>query len=161
MNTQEIISELMSSDIYAEHPGCGGEFKISKSILFDGTKPFPLKAIEVQKKLEEDLQNMQETLNKKMKRATTGAQTTAKAVNVGKLLEKVLPTMKGFDWELSDCRFLGEPIDFVIFHGLSAGKIDSIRFLEIKSGNAKLNQHQKDVQKAIENKKVRYEEFHE
>jgi len=159
MNPEEIIQLLKKSNIYAEHPGCGGEFKISESLLFDGTKPFPFEATEVQKNLEEALKNRQEELKKSMKRATTGAQTTAKAVNAGKLLEKVFPTMSDFKWELSDCRFLGEPIDLVIFHGLTKGKVDSIRFLEVKSGEARLNKHQKSIKEAIEAKKVRFEEF--
>ncbi len=159
MDTEEIIQLLKKSDIYAEHPGCGGEFKISDALLFDGTKPFPFKATEVQKNLEEALKKRQEVLDKSMKLATTGAQTTSKSVNAGKLLEKVFPTMKDFKWELSDCRFLGEPIDLIIFHGLTAGKIASIDFLEVKSGKAVLNKHQKDVKEAIENNKVKYEEF--
>ena len=159
MKTEEMIRLLKKSDIYAEHPGCGCEFKISKALLFDGTKPFPFKAIEVQKNLEEALRDRQEELKKSMKRATTGAQTTTKSVNFGKLLEKFLLTMKDFKWELSDCRFLGDPIDFVIFQGLSAGKIESVRFMEVKSGNARLNDHQKNIKEAIENNKIKYEEF--
>ena len=159
METEEIIQLLKKSDIYAEHPACGGEFKISDALLFDGTKLFPFKAIEVQKNLEEGLKKRQEELKKSMKRATTGAQITAKSVNIGKLLEKVFPTMKDFKWELSDCRFLGEPIDFVIFPGLSTGKVESIKFLEVKSGKAVLNKHQKNIKEAIENNKIKYEEF--
>ena len=159
MNTEEIIQILKKSNIYAEHPACGGEFKISDALLFDGTKPFPFKAIEVQKNLEEQLKEKLEELKNSMKKATTGAQSTAKSVNVGKLLEKVFPTMADFKWELSDCRFLGEPLDLIIFHGLTSGKVDSIRFLEIKSGKAKLNEHQKNIKDAIEKKKIKYEEF--
>jgi len=96
-----------------------GEFKISDALLFDGTKPFPFKAVEVQKNLEDELIKRNEELKKSMKRASRGAQTTSKAVNAGKLLEKVFPTMADFKWELSDCRFLGEPIDLIIFHGLT------------------------------------------
>ena len=159
MKTEEIIQLLKESDLYAEHAGCSGEFKISEALLFDGTKPFPFKAVEVQENLEKMLKQKQEELKKSMKRATTGAQTTAKSVNVGKLLEKVFPTMKDFEWELSDCRFLGDPIDLVIFHGLTAGNVESIRFLEVKSGKAVLNKHQKSVKEAINNHKVKYEEF--
>ncbi|MEK6945578.1 MAG: Holliday junction resolvase-like protein [Nanoarchaeota archaeon] len=159
METEEIIKLLKESDIYAEHSACDSEFKISDALLFDGTKPFPFKAAEVQKNLEEGLKKRQEELKKSLKRATTGAQTTAKSTNVGKLLEKVFPTMNDFKWELSDCRFLGDPIDIVIFHGLTAGKVESIRFLEVKSGKAVLNKHQKSIKEAVENNKVKYEEF--
>ena len=159
METEEIIQLLKKSDIYAEHSGCGCEFKISEALLFDGTKPFPFKALEVQKNLEEKFKERQEELKKSMKRATTGAQTTSKSVNAGKLLEKVFPTMKDFKWELSDCRFLGEPVDLIIFNGLTAGKVDSINFLEVKSGAARLNEHQKSIKEAIVNNKVKFEEF--
>lgn len=154
MKIEEVISELKKSSLYAEHSGCGGEFKLSDTILFDGTKPFPEKAKLIQIKLLEELKNQEEELKKSIKRATTGAQITAKAVNVGKLLEKVFPTMKDFKWDLSDCRFLGEPIDFITFDGLERGNIKSIKFVEIKSGNAKLNDHQKSVRDAIEDKKL-------
>ena len=40
METEEIIAQLNCSEIYARH-SCGGEFKLSKAFLFDGTKPFP------------------------------------------------------------------------------------------------------------------------
>ena len=51
METEEIIQLLKKSDIYAEHSTCGCEFKISDALLFDGTKSFPFKAIEVQNNL--------------------------------------------------------------------------------------------------------------
>ena len=43
MNTAELIQQLKQSSLYAECL-CGGEFKLSDAILFDGTKPFPPKA---------------------------------------------------------------------------------------------------------------------
>jgi hypothetical protein len=52
---------------------CGGEFKLSESILFDGTKPFPEETLEVQKNLEESLKTREETLKKRMKLATKTA----------------------------------------------------------------------------------------
>ena len=159
MNTEEVISSLKNSGLYAEHIGCGNEFKLSDALLFDGTKPFPLKALEIQNNLQIQLTEKEEELKKRLKRATTGAQVTAKSVNVGKLLEKVLPTMKNFAWDLPDCRFLGEPIDFITFDGLMRGKLEAIKFVEIKSGKAKLNDHQKSVKDAIEDKKVDYKEF--
>jgi predicted Holliday junction resolvase-like endonuclease len=138
---------------------CGEEFKLSDAILFDGTKQFPQEALETQKQLQEELKSREEDLKKKKTLATTRAMNTAKAVNIGKNLEKVLPTLKDFKWELPDSRFLGDPIDLMTFNGLSAGKVNSLSFIEVKSGNAKLNQHQKSVKDAIADKKVSYKEF--
>jgi len=158
MNTEEIIKQLKSSNIYAECQ-CGGEFKLSQAILFDGTKPFPQEALEIQKQLKEQIKGREDELKKRKKLATEKAQITTKAVNIGKNLEKVLPTLKDFKWELPDSRFLGDPIDLITFNGLSAGKVNSINFIEVKSGNARLNGHQKSIKDAIEDKKVSYKEL--
>jgi predicted Holliday junction resolvase-like endonuclease len=149
---------LRESNLYAECP-CGGEFKLSRSILFDGTKPFPEKALEIQKQLKEKLKDREEELKKRRKLATEKAQITTKAVNIGKSLEKVLPTMRDFKWPVPDSKFLGDPIDLMVFNGLSVNKVKSINFVEVKSGKARLNKHQESIRDAIEEQKVSYKVF--
>ena len=158
MNTEELIKKLKESNLYAEC-SYGEEFKISEAILFDGTKPFPMEALEAQENLKKTLKEKEDDLKKRKKLATEKAEITATAVNVGKNLEKVLPTMKDFKWELPDCRILGDPIDMITFNGLSMNKIDSISFIEVKSGGARLNNHQKSIKDAVEDKKVSYKVF--
>lgn len=158
MNTDQLINELKKSNLYAECM-CGEEFKLSEAFLFDGTKTFPSQALEIQKSLNEALKERLEDLKKRKKLATKKAEITTKAVNVGKNLEKVLPTMRDFKWQLPDSRFLGDPIDLMIFNGLSASKIESISFIEVKSGNARLNEHQKSIKDAIEDKRVSFRVF--
>jgi len=158
MNIEQLIQKLRASDLYAECP-CGEEFKLSESILFDGTKAFPEEALEIQKNLEESLITREDTLKKRIKLATKTAQITTKAVNIGKNLEKVLTTMKDFKWPAPDSKFLGDPIDLIIFNGLSRNKVESINFVEVKSGNARLNDHQKSIRDAIAEQKVSYKVF--
>jgi len=158
MITREIIDKLKNSDLYAECP-CGGEFKLSDAILFDGTKPFPPEVKEVQEKYEEELKQREKDLEKSKKLATEGATITTTAVNIGKSLEKVLPTMDDFKWQIPDCRFLGDPIDLITFNGCCQNKIESIGFIEVKSGKARLNKNQRRVRDAVRDKKVIYEVF--
>ena len=158
MNIKQLIKKLRESNLYAECP-CGGEFKLSRSILFDGTKPFPKKALEIQKQLKEKLKDREEELKKRRKLATEKAQITTKAVNIGKSLEKVLPTMRDFKWPVPDSKFLGDPIDLMVFNGLSANKVKSINFIEVKSGKARLGNKQKSIRDAIEEQKVSYKVF--
>jgi len=158
MNTEQLIKKLRESNLYAECP-CGGEFKLSKSILFDGTKPFPKKALEIQKRLKKELKDREDELKKRRKLATKKAQITTKAVNIGKNLEKVLPTMRDFKWTIPDTKFLGDPIDLMVFNGLSVNKVKSIDFIEVKSGKARLNNRQKAIRDAIEEQKVSYKVF--
>ncbi len=159
MNTEELIKKLQSSNLFAECPSCGGEFKLAKSLLFDGSKPFSGEAAKKQKEMLEGLRERLEELKSRKMRATLRAENTTRAVNVGHNLEKLLPTMKDFKWELPDSRFLGNPIDLIVFNGLSANKVTSISFIEVKSGNARLNDHQKSIKDAVQEGKVKYKEF--
>ena len=152
---EKLIKELKESGFYAEC-SCGGEFKLSDAILFDGTKPFPKEALEIQSDLKSYLREKEDELKKRKKLATDRAEITTKSVNIGKNLEKVLPTMKDFKWNLADCRVMGSPIDFLTFNGFSDGIVQSLSFIEVKSGGARLNKHQKAIRDAIEDKKVSY-----
>ena len=158
MKTEDIIYKLKNSNLYAEC-SCGGEFKLSDVLLFDGTKPFPPEVKEVQERYEEELKQREEGLEKSKQLATVRATITTTAVNIGKSLEKVLPSMDDFRWEIPDCRFLGDPIDLVTFNGCCQNKIESISFIEVKSGKARLNKNQRRVRDAVQDKKVIYEVF--
>ena len=158
MNTQKIIDRLKKSDLYAEC-SCGSEFKLSDLILFDGTKPFPPEVQDVQEKYEEELWKQNLKLEKNKKLTTEKAIITTRSVNIGKNLKKILPIMEDFKWQLPDCRFLGDPIDLLIFNGLSVNNIESISFIEVKSGKARLNKHQKLVKEAVEDNWVKYRVF--
>jgi len=156
MAVPNIIKQLKESNLYAEC-GCGEDFSLSKALLFDGTKAFPLAAKEAQNMLLEKLKDRHEDLKKRKKLATEKAVITTKAVNIGKNLEKILPTMKDFKWELPDARFLADPIDLITFNGLSKGRISSISFIEVKSGGARLTPRQKSIKEAIEDKRVSFQ----
>ena len=158
MNTEELIKKLKSSNLYAECP-CGEEFKLSDALLFDGTKPFPAEALKVQELLKEEFKKREENLVKQKKLTTEKAKITAESVNIGKKVEVLLPTFKEFKWVLPDCRFLGEPLDLITFNGLSISKVNSISFIEVKSGGARLNDHQKAIKAAVEDKNVSYQVF--
>jgi len=156
--TQQIIDGLKTSELYAECY-CGEEFRLSDVILFDGTKPFPPEVIEIQEQYEEGLKEREATLKKDRKLATEKSLITTRAVNIGRNLEKVLPLMDDFKWQIPDCRFLGDPIDLLTFNGLSENNVESISFIEVKSGKAKLNPHQKLVKEAVEDHRVKYKVF--
>lgn len=77
----------------------------------------------------------------------------------GKTLEKLVPFLETFPYDPHDIRWLGDPIDLVVFDGYSAEKPDKIVFCEVKSGESKLTAGQKKIKELIEGKKVKWEEF--
>lgn len=80
----------------------------------------------------------------------------------GKVAETFAPFLPNFPFKASECKFLGEPIDYVVFKGLNERNINSIHFLEVKSDKSKLSAQQKQI-KEILNKlnsdKVTFKEF--
>jgi predicted Holliday junction resolvase-like endonuclease len=158
MQVDQLIKDLKTSGLYAQCP-CGEEFAISDTFLFDGTKPFPKEALKVQAELQKALDERRADLAKQIKQITEKTAKTTAAVNIGKILEKVLPVAKDFKWVVPDSKFLGDPIDLLIFNGLSMGKVESLSFVEVKSGAARLNAHQKSIRDALADHKVSYGVF--
>ena len=76
----------------------------------------------------------------------------------GKTIEKLLPFFKDFKYDPHDMRFMGEPIDYIVFDGYSKKKLKQIVFLEVKSGKSKLTKEQSELKKIIKKKKVKWEE---
>ena len=80
-------------------------------------------------------------------------------VKRGRFVEQLAPYLQKFPYHPQDARFIGNPVDFVVFDGLSEGKDVNIVFVEVKSGKAGLNNNEKRIREAIENKRVKYMVF--
>lgn len=83
----------------------------------------------------------------------------SRAVLGGMFSEQLAPYLPDFPYSPSEVRFLGKPIDFIVFKGMDNKKIDEVVFVEVKSGNSKINNHEKNLKETIEKKKVRWEEY--
>lgn len=110
--------------------------------------------------------NFKLQLDKSIKEARKKSNNIQRNVIKGKIGENFAPFMNGFTYNPSDCQFLGQPIDFIIFHNLHRCSdkeigIDevSIIFAEIKTGESNLNTRQKILKQAIENGQVKFETF--
>ena len=83
----------------------------------------------------------------------------SRAVLSGLFSEQLAPYLPDFPYNPSEVKFLGKPVDFLVFKGMDSKKIDEVVFVEVKSGKAKINSHEKNLKNAIEKKKVRWEEY--
>jgi predicted Holliday junction resolvase-like endonuclease len=155
---KKLIRSLKSQDLVAECPSCRSEFSLSDALLFDGTAPFPEEAKTRRSEYERDLKAQRADLKRRKELATERARITAEAVGVGKMVEHLVPILDGFEFEPADCRTLFDPIDLLVFNGLSLSKVDLLAFMEIKTGGARLNPHQRKIRDAIRGNRVFYEE---
>jgi predicted Holliday junction resolvase-like endonuclease len=75
----------------------------------------------------------------------------------GKFKEQLAPILPEFNYNPTDARFLGSPVDFVVFNGLSGDSPEEVVFLEVKTGKAQLTEREQRLKDIIDKKKVRYE----
>jgi len=85
--------------------------------------------------------------------------TKSRAVLGGQFSEQLAPFLPDFKYLPTECRFVGKPIDLIVFKGMDEKNINEIVFVEVKSGNAKLSEHEKRLKEVIDQKKVRWEEY--
>ncbi|MDP2778329.1 MAG: Holliday junction resolvase-like protein, partial [Anaerolineales bacterium] len=73
----------------------------------------------------------------------------SQSVTMGKMTEHMVPYLPGFGFNPTDARFIGSPIDLVVFDGLGDGDIRKIVFVEIKTGVSTLSTRERIVRDAI------------
>ena len=73
----------------------------------------------------------------------------SQSVTMGKMTEHMVPYLPGFGFNPSDARFIGSPIDLIVFDGLGNDCVDKIVFVEIKTGVSTLSTRERLVRDAI------------
>jgi len=82
----------------------------------------------------------------------------SRAVLGGKFTEQMAPYLPEFQYDPTEARFIGSPVDFVVFPGLASGEPREIIIMEIKSGKtASLTPQQRRIRQLIEDGMVRWE----
>jgi predicted Holliday junction resolvase-like endonuclease len=84
----------------------------------------------------------------------------SRSVVSGQVLEHIAPLFPAFIEQFNprDARFLGAPIDFVVFDGLTEGEgVRRVVFVEVKTGKAGLHARERRVRDAIEAGRVEYQ----
>lgn len=83
----------------------------------------------------------------------------SRAVLGGQFSEQLAPYLPDFPFSPTEVRFLGKPIDFVVFKGSDNKEIEEVVFVEVKSGKSKISPVEKSLKKTIEKKKVSWQEY--
>tara|TARA_S200000501_G_scaffold360253_1_gene387113 strand:- start:186 stop:815 length:630 start_codon:yes stop_codon:yes gene_type:complete len=114
---------------------------------------------EAQDKINEIHQSQLKDVEKKSRQ---DALKRSRSVMRGQATEHLAPYMMD-DTNPKDCRFMGNPVDYVVFDGLSAvtdktaKEINEIKFVDIKTGKSTLNTAQRRIRDAINEGKVSFQ----
>jgi predicted Holliday junction resolvase-like endonuclease len=77
----------------------------------------------------------------------------------GRIAEQMAPVLPDFFFNPADARFIGSPVDYIIFDGLTRvadDKEDEIQivFMDVKKGSGTLTRTQRLIRQAVEKKSV-------
>ena len=91
--------------------------------------------------------------------ARADAAKRSRSVRAGMAVEQVTPLLGEFGerFDSHDARFLGAPVDYVVFDGLSAGVLREVVLVEVKTGSSRLTPNEREVELAIAEGRVSYE----
>jgi predicted Holliday junction resolvase-like endonuclease len=80
----------------------------------------------------------------------------------GKISEQLAAYLPDWPKDLnpSEAKFLGDPVDFIVFKGLDDKNISEVVFVEVKSGRKYPNSNEDSLRETVEQKRVRYVPFH-
>lgn len=77
-------------------------------------------------------------------------------VTMGKMTEHMVPYLPGFGFNPADARFVGSPIDLIVFDGLGNDEVKKIVFVEIKTGASTLSTRERMVRDAVIAKNIEW-----
>jgi predicted Holliday junction resolvase-like endonuclease len=84
----------------------------------------------------------------------------SQSVIVGKVTEHLIPYLPDFKFNPKDARFVGSPIDLMVFDGLDEGELRNIFFIEVKTGaSSSLNSRQRQIRDAVQAGRVKWIEL--
>lgn len=81
----------------------------------------------------------------------------SKSVILGKITEHLIPYFPEFKYNPKDARFIGTPVDLIVFDGLDEGQLKEVVLIEVKTGISSLSKRERMIRDAVNQRRVRYE----
>jgi predicted Holliday junction resolvase-like endonuclease len=108
-----------------------------------------------------EFKQWREEEEKRLEEARKQAIEQSRAVLGGKFTEQMAPYLPEFKYDPTEARFIGTPVDLVVFPGLAQGEPREIVLIEVKSGrSSRLTPRERRVKELVEANMVRWEEIH-
>jgi predicted Holliday junction resolvase-like endonuclease len=160
-----LIEQLKSiSGLKIECPKCNEPFSIKRAKLFSMYGDYPRAAqniiahrSELVEELRKDVADRISVLKQNRVKKPQRITVSTEATNIGQRIEQIAPALLTFPYRPAECRILLKPIDYIVFSGLSNhGRVEAIRFVELKTGNGRLLGRQKQIRDCIGEGKIKH-----
>ncbi len=112
-------------------------------------------------KARQEFKQWKETEEERLDEIRKQAIGQSRAVLGGKFTEQMAPYLPEFQYDPTEARFIGSPIDLVVFPGLAAGEPTEVVLIEVKTGKyGRLTSREKKIEELVKTGKVRWELIH-
>ncbi len=115
--------------------------------------------IKFKKELDLKLAINQESQRENSKKEVAKALNSSRAVLKGQINEQLCPFLPGFEYKPSDFKFLGQPIDGIVFEGMTDGEVTNVILVDIKTGAANLTKVQRQVRDCLKEGKFEFKKL--
>jgi len=79
----------------------------------------------------------------------------------GRVAEQFVPFLEQFKYNPRDARFIGSPVDYIVFDGLTEDRDITIVLVEVKTGRTtRLNERERRVLEAVKARRIKWETIH-
>lgn len=107
--------------------------------------------------LKDEVRERRKELSENKKKKPVRITTSALGSNFGKIAEQIIPAFLTFPYLQSECRPLFEPVDYVVFTGLSGKRhVETIKFVDVKTGDAGLSKGQRQIRDRVAEGKIKH-----
>lgn len=164
LKKQEMIDAMMAffetgQEIYGVCPCCEEIFRVSEMQIFYGKKP-PRDWLERLREKGSQLDEERKQFEQDRNKIVSDAIKRSLVVHIGKTLEHIAPIIPQLGHHPRDVRGIFDPVDYVAFNGMFEKKsIDSISFIEIKTGKSRLTPIERKIRDAVKDQRVEWKMY--
>ncbi|MFX0169943.1 MAG: Holliday junction resolvase-like protein [Candidatus Hodarchaeota archaeon] len=95
-------------------------------------------------------------IQREQDRIRKDALTKSRAVLKGKIAEQMAPLLEAFPFQPADARFIGSPVDYIVFVGYHKNEPTEVVLVDIKTGNAQLSPIERKIERLVQAKRVQW-----
>ena len=110
-------------------------------------------------KIQDAIMHLSNQVRQQEKELRADAIRKSTAVVKGKVAEQLVPFNADFGYNPRNVRFLGSPIDLLVFVGMTEGDLDRVIFIEVKTGKSGLSRRERQLRDVIDAGEVYWEEL--
>lgn len=154
----KLIKQLLAvRGLKIECPSCSEVFSIKRAKPFGMYDSYPhavqrmlRERLNAANELRQELKQRKKSLAEDRKKKPQKITVSAQASNFGQISEQILPAFVTFPYRQAECRILFKPIDYLVFVNLAkAGRVERIKFVDVKTGDARLDKRQRQIRDRI------------